>query len=204
MQFQSLPGFREFYPESCLRRNHILNQWKRTARSFNFQEYDAPVLEPLELYTEKSGAEIVDQLFSFKDRGGRAVALRAEMTPSLARLIGAKANSLKRPIKWYHVGEHYRYEKPQKGRLRAFYQFNADIFGESGPGADAELIALLAQSLGAFGLTEKDFKIRLSDRNLWLSILASESVAEDDFPKLLSIIDKLERTERKKTLEKIN
>ncbi len=203
MQFQSLPGFREFYPESCSRRNHILNQWKRTARSFNFQEYDAPVLEPLELYTEKSGAEIVDQLFSFKDRGGRAVALRAEMTPSLARLIGAKANSLKRPIKWYHVGEHYRYEKPQKGRLRAFYQFNADIFGESGPGADAELIALLAQSLGAFGLTEKDFKIRLSDRNLWLSILASESVAEDDFPKLLSIIDKLERTERKKTLEKI-
>ena len=203
MQFQSLPGFREFYPESCLRRNHIFNQWKRAARAFNFQEYDAPVLEPLELYTEKSGEEIVDQLFSFKDRGGRAVALRAEMTPSLARLIGARANSLKRPIKWYHVGEHYRYEKPQKGRLRAFYQFNADIFGEPGPGADAELIALMAQSLTSFGLTEDDFIIRLSDRDLWLSILTAEGIADEDFPKVLGIVDKLERTDREETIDQL-
>ena len=204
MQFQSLPGFREFYPDACLRRNHIFNQWKLTARAFNFQEYDAPILEPLELYTEKSGEEIVDQLFSFEDRGGRAVALRAEMTPSLARLIGAKANSLKRPIKWYHIGEHYRYEKPQKGRLRAFYQFNADILGESGPGADAELIALLAQSLSSFGLTKNDFKIRLSDRDLWLLIMAAEGISKSDFPVVLSTIDKLERTERSKTVEKLS
>ena len=203
MQFQSLPGFREFYPDSCARRNHIFSQWKRTARAFNFHEYDAPILEPLELYTEKSGEEIVDQLFSFEDRGGRAVALRAEMTPSIARLIGAKANSLKRPIKWYHVGEHYRYEKPQKGRLRAFYQFNADIFGEPGPGADAELITLLVQALSAFGLTKNDFKIRLSDRDLWLLILAAEGVAKSDFSTILAAIDKLERTDRLKTIEKI-
>jgi histidyl-tRNA synthetase len=203
MQFQSLPGFRDFYPDSCALRNHIFSQWKRTARAFNFQEYDAPVLEPLELYTEKSGAEIVDQLFNFEDRGGRTVTLRAEMTPSLARLIGAKANSLKRPIKWYHVGEHYRYEKPQKGRLRAFYQFNADIFGESGPGADAELITLLVQTLSSFGLTESDFKVRLSDRDLWLLILAAEGVAESDFPTVLGVIDKLERTDRVKTIEKL-
>lgn len=203
MQFQSLPGFREFYPDACLQRNHILDHWRRTARAFNFQEYDAPALEPLDLYTEKSGAEIVDQLFSFKDRGGRAVALRAEMTPSLARLIGARANSLKRPIKWYHVGEHYRYEKPQKGRLRAFYQFNADILGESSPGADAELIALLAQSLKVFGLAEDDFKIRLSDRDLWLFILAAEGIAESDFPKVLGIVDKLERLDREKAVEKL-
>lgn len=203
MQFQSLPGFREFYPDACARRNHIFSQWKRAARAFNFQEYDAPVLEPLELYTEKSGEEIVNQLFNFEDRGGRAVTLRAEMTPSLARLIGAKANSLKRPVKWYHVGEHYRYEKPQKGRLRAFYQFNADILGEPGPGADAELITLLVQTLCSFGLTKEDFKIRLSDRDLWLLILASEGIPEDDFSALLGIIDKLERTERAKTVEKL-
>lgn len=201
MQFQSLPGFREFYPETCALRNHLFNHWKRTARAFNFQEYDAPVLEPLELYKEKSGDEIVDQLFNFEDRGGRAVALRAEMTPSLARLIGAKANSLKRPIKWYHVGEHYRYEKPQKGRLRAFYQFNADIFGEPGPGADAELISLLVQSLSSFGLTANDFKVRLSDRDLWLLILAAEGIAKNDYPAVLGTIDKLERTERSKTVE---
>lgn len=204
MQFQSLPGFREFYPDSCLCRNHIFGQWKRAARAFNFQEYDAPVLEPLELYTEKSGEEIVDQLFNFEDRGGRAVALRAEMTPSLARLIGAKANSLKRPVKWYHIGEHYRYEKPQKGRLRAFYQWNADILGEPGPGADAELIALLVQSLSSFGLVESDFKVRLSDRDLWLLVLSAAKVAEDDFPAVLGTIDKLERTERVKTLEKLS
>lgn len=203
MQFQSLPGFREFYPDSCVRRNHIFSQWKRVARSFNFQEYDVPVLEPLELYVEKSGEEIVDQLFNFEDRGGRAVALRPEMTPSLARLIGAKANSLRRPIKWFNIGEHYRYEKPQRGRLRAFYQFNADIFGEPGPGADAELIALLVQTLRAFGLTEDDFKVRLSDRDLWLLVLSAEGIVEDDFPTVLSAIDKLERTARDKTLEKL-
>ena len=129
MQFQTLPGFREFYPEACAQRNHIFGMWRQCARAFNFLEYDAPVLEPLELYIEKSGEEIVGQLFNFEDRG-RAVALRLEMTPSLARLIGAKANSLKRPVKWFNIGEHYRYEKPQKGRLRAFYQFNVDIFGE--------------------------------------------------------------------------
>lgn len=203
MQFQSLPGFREFYPDACALRNHIFGQWKQVARAFNFQEYDAPVLEPLELYIEKSGEEIVGQLFSFEDRGGRAVALRPEMTPSLARLIGAKANSLKRPIKWFNIGEHYRYEKPQKGRLRAFYQFNVDIFGEAGPAADAELIALLVQALRAFGLDSKDFKVRLSDRDLWLLILTAEGLDEDGSATVLGIIDKLERTAREQTVEKL-
>ncbi|HBM85328.1 MAG TPA: histidine--tRNA ligase [Opitutae bacterium] len=203
MQFQSLPGFREFYPDACALRNHIFGQWKQVARAFNFQEYDAPVLEPLELYIEKSGEEIVGQLFSFEDRGGRSVALRPEMTPSLARLIGAKANSLKRPIKWFNIGEHYRYEKPQKGRLRAFYQFNVDIFGEAGPAADAELIALLVQALRAFGLDSKDFKVRLSDRDLWLLILTAEGLDEDGSATVLGIIDKLERTAREQTVEKL-
>lgn len=203
MQFESLPGFREFYPEACSRRNFIFSHWRKVARSYCFSEYDAPILEPLELYIEKSGEEIVSQLFNFEDRGDRSVALRPEMTPSLARLIGAKANSLKRPIKWFNIGEHYRYERPQKGRLRAFYQFNADIFGELGPSADAELICLLIQSLQSFGLAEADFKIRLSDRDLWLLMLASEGLDEAASAEVLRIIDKLGRTERGATLEKL-
>ncbi|TVP76410.1 MAG: histidine--tRNA ligase [Puniceicoccaceae bacterium] len=203
MQFETLPGFREFYPESCARRNHVFSRWRQVARAFNFLEYDAPVLEPLELYIEKSGEEIVGQLFNFEDRGGRAVALRPEMTPSLARLIAAKANSLKRPVKWFNIGEHYRYERPQKGRLRAFYQFNVDIFGEPGPAADGELIALLCQTLQAFGLNQQDFKVRLSDRDLWLLMLAAEGLDESGSAQVLGIIDKLERTERAKTVEKL-
>lgn len=203
MQFDSLPGFRDFYPEFCFHRNHIFEHWRNVARTFNFLEYDAPVLEPLELYIEKSGEEIVSQLFNFKDRGGRSVALRPEMTPSLARLIGAKGNSLKRPIKWFNIGENYRYERPQKGRLRAFYQFNADIFGEEGPAADAELISLLTQLLQSFGLNSNDFKLRLSDRDLWLLILAAEGLDEASSATVLAIIDKLDRRERRKTVDKL-
>ena len=203
MQFETLPGFREFYPRACARRNHIFACWRSVARAFNFLEYDAPVLEPLELYIEKSGEEIVDQLFNFEDRGGRTVALRPEMTPSLARLIGAKANSLKRPVKWFNIGEHYRYERPQKGRLRAFYQLNVDIFGEKGSAADAELITLLCQSLQSFGLNDSDFKVRLSDRDLWLLMLAAEGLDEAGSATVLGIIDKMERTDRTKTIEKL-
>ncbi len=203
MQFETLPGFREFYPEACARRNHIFAQWRKVARAFSFSEYDAPVLEPLELYIEKSGEEIVGQLFNFEDRGGRAVAMRPEMTPSLARLVGAKANGLKRPIKWFNIGEHYRYERPQKGRLRAFYQYNVDIFGEAGPAADAELIALLVQALEAFGLGSADFKVRLSDRDLWLLMLAAEGLDEASSAVVLGIVDKLERMDREKAVEKL-
>lgn len=203
MQFESLPGFREFYPEACGRRNYIFTLWRKLARSYCFSEYDAPILEPLELYIEKSGEEIVGQLFNFEDRGERSVALRPEMTPSLARLVGAKANSLKRPVKWFNIGEHYRYERPQKGRLRAFYQFNVDIFGEPGPVADAELVCLLIQSLQAFGLSEADFKVRLSDRDLWLLMLASEGLDEAASAEVLKVVDKLERTDRSATLERL-
>jgi histidyl-tRNA synthetase len=155
--FQSLPGFREFYPDALSRRAYIFRLWRQTAVAYGFAEYDAPILEPLELYKTKSGDEIEAQLFSFTDKGGREVALRPEMTPTVCRMVGAKASSLKRPIKWFSIAEYYRYERAQKGRERAFFQFNADLFAEPGPEAEIELIGLLAQCLRSFGLTADDF-----------------------------------------------
>lgn len=191
--FQTLPGFREFYPEDFARRNHIFRLWRQTANSFGFAEYDAPVLEPLDLYKAKSGDEIEAQLFSFTDKGGREVALRPEMTPTVCRLVGAKANALKRPIKWFSIAEFYRYERMQKGRGRCFFQFNADIFGEPGPEAEIELIALLVQCLCAFGLTAEDFYVRLSDRNLWFHYLEALGLDEARSRGVLGAIDKYEK-----------
>ncbi|MEY2877972.1 MAG: Histidine--tRNA ligase [Verrucomicrobiota bacterium] len=191
--FQSLPGFREFYPEDLAPRNHIFRRWRQTAATFGFAEYDAPVLEPLELYTTKSGDEIEGQLFNFTDKGGRAVALRPEMTPTVCRLVGAKANALKRPIKWFSVAEFYRYERAQKGRLRAFHQFNADIFGEPGPEAEIELIALLIQCLAGFGLTAADFCVRLSDRDLWFFYLEALGFSDGAARDILGAIDRFEK-----------
>lgn len=188
--FQTLPGFREFYPEDLARRNHLFRLWRQTAHTFGFAEYDAPVLEPLELYKTKSGDEIEAQLFNFTDKGDREVALRPEMTPTVCRLVGAKANALKRPIKWFSIAEFYRYERAQKGRLRAFYQFNADIFGEPGPEAEIELIGMLVQCFRAFGLTEQDFYVRLSDRNLWFYYLEALGLDEPKVRALLGAIDK--------------
>ncbi|MBC2594242.1 histidine--tRNA ligase [Ruficoccus amylovorans] len=191
--FQTLPGFREFYPEDCAIRNYIFGQWRQSALRFAFQEFDGPLLEPLELITAKSGDEIVSQLFNFEDKGGRAVTLRPELTPTLARLVGAKAGSIKRPVKWFGIAENFRYEKPQKGRLRSHYQFNADILGESSPAADAEIIALLITALCSFGLSEKEFVLRLSDRDLWLLLLEQHGLTGDIATGALNVIDKMER-----------
>ena len=191
--FQSLPGFREFYPEDFFRRQHIFNRWRMAANAFGFQEYDAPVLEPLELYTTKSGDEIEGQLFSFTDKGDRQVSLRPEMTPTVCRMVGAKAGALKRPIKWFSIAEFYRYERAQKGRLRAFNQFNADIFGEAGPEAEIELIALLIQCLAGFGLTKDDFYVRLSDRNLWFYYLEALGFDDTQTRGILSAGDRFEK-----------
>jgi histidyl-tRNA synthetase len=188
--FQTLPGFREFYPEDLARRNHIFRLWRQTAATFGFAEYDAPVLEPLELYKTKSGDEIEAQLFSFTDKGGREVALRPEMTPTVCRLVGAKASALKRPIKWFSIAEFYRYERAQKGRLRAFFQFNADIYGEPGSEAEIELIAQLVQCFRVFGLTEQDFYVRLSDRNLWFYFLESLGLDDTRVRAMLTAVDK--------------
>ncbi len=191
--FQTLPGFREFYPDALARRNHVFRLWRQTATTFGFNEYDAPVLEPLELYKTKSGDEIEAQLFSFTDKGGREVALRPEMTPTVCRLVGEKASSLKRPIKWFSIAEFYRYERMQKGRGRCFFQFNADIFGEPGIEAETELIALLVQCLCAFGLGEQDFYVRLSDRNVWFYYLEALGLDDARTRAMLSAVDKFEK-----------
>ena len=191
--FQSLPGFREFYPEALARRNHIFRVWRQCALASGFVEYDAPVLEPLELYKAKSGEEIEQQLFSFTDKGGREVALRPELTPTVCRMVGARANALKRPIKWFNLGEFYRYERAQKGRQRSFFQLNADIFGEAGPEAEIELIALLIRCFAAFGLTARDFTVRLSDRDLWFYYLQALGLEEARVRALLVAIDKFDK-----------
>lgn len=191
--FKSLPGFRDFYPEDLAPRTHLFRQWRQAAHAYGFQEYDAPVLESLDLYKAKSGDEIEAQLFSFTDKGGREVALRPEMTPTVCRMVGAKANALKRPIKWFSIADFFRYERMQKGRGRCFAQFNADIFGEAGPEAEIELIGLLVQCLRGLGLTAEDFYVRLSDRNLWFYYLAALGLEEAQVRGMLGAIDKYER-----------
>jgi histidyl-tRNA synthetase len=191
--FQSLPGFRDFYPDDFARRKHIFDLWRRTAHAFGFAEYDAPVLESLELYKAKSGEEIEAQLFNFTDKGGREVALRPEMTPTVCRLVGARASALKRPIKWFSIAEFYRYERMQKGRGRSFFQLNADIFGEPGPEAEIEIIALLVQCFAVFGLTHEDFHVRLSDRNLWCYYLEALGLDELRVRAMLGAVDKYEK-----------
>src|SRR5262245_57743620 len=184
---ERLPGFRDFYPEplphkdvwSADARQYIFDIWRTVARRYAFTEYDGPPLEPLELYTLKSGEEIVGQLYNFTDKGERAVALRPEMTPTLARLVAAHERNYKKPIKWFAIPQLFRYERQQKGRLREHFQFNADILGEADLAADAELIALLIDSLRAFGLKEEDFVIRLSSRNAWQQFFAERSSQPD-------------------------
>ncbi|GHB99080.1 histidine--tRNA ligase [Cerasicoccus arenae] len=197
---KTLPGFRDFYPEDCSLRNHLFSVWRQCAKRFGFQEYDGPILESLELLTAKSGDEIAGQLFNFEDKGGRAVTLRPELTPTLARMVSAKANALPRPIKWYSIGENFRYERQQKGRLRSFYQFNADILGEAGPIADAEVIGLLVESLCSQGLQRDEFIVRLSDRNLWFYFIESLGFTGEQATGALGIIDKMERMPPEKAL----
>ena len=200
---ESLPGFRDFYPEplpqpdlwSADARQYIFDKWRSTARRYGFREYDGPPLEPLELFTTKSGDEIVGQLYNFTDKGERRVALRPEMTPTLARLVAAHQRNYKKPIKWFAIPQLFRYERQQKGRLREHFQFNADIIGETDAAADAELIALLIDSLRSLGLTERDFVIRLSSRNAWHDFFVQKNGDPAREYEFYQIVDKLDRQE---------
>ena len=200
---QLLPGFRDFYPEDCARRNYILSRWREVARRYGFVEYDGPVLEPYELYQKKSGGELVGQLFDFVDKGGRHVAMRPEMTPTLARMVAARERDFKKPLKWFCIPQFFRYEKQQRGRLREFYQLNCDIIGEAAPSADAELLAVLIDLLRSFGLQKEDFVVRVSDRNAWTQFAGARGVAPERLLDFLAVIDKLERAPREETARKL-
>jgi histidyl-tRNA synthetase len=204
MPIQALPGFRDFYPDELALRNHIFDTMRRVARRYGFEEYDGPPLEPLELYTGKSGDEIVAQLYSFTDKGDRAVALRPEMTPTLARMVAARANALKKPIRWFSIPQLFRYERQQRGRLREHFQLNCDLIGEAGPGGDAEIIALAIDVMRGLGLTSTDVRVRLSDRRMLAVLLEEAGIGAARQDLAFQAIDKLGRSEyaaRRRALE---
>src|SRR3989442_4631437 len=193
MQGQALPGFRDSYPEELALRNYLFATWRDVARLYGFQEYDGPPLEPLELYAEKSGEEIVQQLYTFEDKGGRKIALRPEMTPTLARMVAARAQALKKPIRWFSIPQLFRYERQQRGRLREHFQLNMDIIGEASPLADAELIAAAIDIMRAFKLGPRDVKVRVSDRRVLRTLLLGHGVSEQQLAAAFVAIDKSER-----------
>jgi histidyl-tRNA synthetase len=191
--FQALPGFRDFIPRECAIRNYLFETWRAVARRSGFMEYETPVLEDTALYLKKSGGELSSQLFRFEDQGGRDVTLRPEVTASLARLAAEHQRHFPKPLKWFEIGQCFRYEKPQKGRGREFHQFNVDILGEAGPEADAELIALSIETMLAFGFKRGDFVVRVSDRKAWVDFAKAHGIDDAALPDFLGIIDKFER-----------
>lgn len=201
MNTQPLPGFRDFYPAELAFRNYIFEAWRRVAGRYGFEEFDGPPLEPLELYTAKSGDEIVGQLYNFTDKGGREVSLRPELTPTVARMVAARAGGMKKPIRWFSIGQMFRYERQQKGRLKEFYQLNCDLIGEPGALADAELIALAIDMMRDFGLGPDAVRVRLSDRRVLQALLSGVGVAAEQLPAAYGIIDKLERMKPEQVAE---
>ena len=190
---QGVRGTRDFYPEDMRLRNWLFERFHSAARSHGFEEYDAPVLESEELYTRKAGEEIVGQLYNFEDKGGRRVALRPEMTPSLARMVMARAGGLALPIKWYSIPQCWRYERTQRGRGREHYQWNVDIWGMNGIEADAELLSVLVQFFGSVGLSSEDLVIRISSRKVLEEVLGSLGLEGEIFAQTCVIVDKMDK-----------
>lgn len=203
MSSGALPGFRDFYPDELARRAHIFRAWRAVARRYAFVEYDGPPLEPLDLYTKKSGDEIVGQLYNFTDKGQREVALRPEMTPTFARMVGARANALRKPVKWFSIPQLFRYERAQRGRLREHFQLNVDIVGEASEVADAELLAVAIDIMRELGLTSADVRARVSDRRLLNGILVTLGVTDEQIPAVYGVVDKIARQPRELSAEKL-
>ena len=192
-EIRGLPGFRDFFPEEFALRRHIFSAWRRVGARYGFTEYDGPPLEPLELYTRKSGEEIVAQLYEFVDRGGRPVALRPEMTPTFARMIAARAAGLAKPVRWFSIPQLFRYERPQRGRLREHFQLNMDIVGETDPLADAEIIAAGIDALRELGLGSADIVVRISDRRLVAALLEARGIPAGSHLAVFAAVDRIEK-----------
>ena len=184
-------GTRDFYPEDMRARNWLFEKFHSAALAHGFEEYDSPVLETEELYTRKAGEEITQQLYNFEDKGGRKVALRPEMTPSLARMVMARSGALPLPIKWYSIPQCWRYERTQRGRGREHYQWNVDIWGAEGIEADAELLSTLTHFFRSVGLTEDDLVIKVSSRKVLEEVLGSLGIEGEEFAKTCIIVDKM-------------
>ena len=203
MTGQPLPGFRDFFPPEHAALRGIFQAWREASRCGGFTEYEGPELESLELYTEKSGDEIVGQLYHFTDKGDRQVALRPEMTPTLARMVASQHRNYRKPIKWFSVPRLFRYERPQKGRHREHYQWNCDIVGEKSPMAEAELIGVLCLGLSLLGLGPKDVVVKVSDRSWWDAFLEKQGVGETERPTVLRTLDRLESATAEQRREKL-
>ncbi|HSW79938.1 MAG TPA: histidine--tRNA ligase [Candidatus Saccharimonadales bacterium] len=197
---QPYKGARDFYPEDKRLQKYMFNTIRRTVEKFGYEEYDAPVLEPVELYLAKTGEEIVnEQTYAFEDRGGRKVALRPEMTPTVSRLVAAKRQELAYPLRLFNIGGRWRYERPQRGRYREFYQADVDIFGIEGVAAEHEIIQVADHMLRAFGATREMYTIRLNSRKLMDYVLhdflGCNEVQAQSIAKLIDRIHKIEHAE---------
>ncbi len=205
MPLQTPKGTRDFYPEEMRVQNQLFNGWRAACLDFGFEEYEGPTFEHLELFTEKSGQEIVTQLYNFKDKGDRDMALRPEMTPSLARMVNQKGNSLKLPLRWFSMPRLFRYEKSQRGRLREFFQLNMDIIGCEGIAAEVDLLSAIVEMLKKFGLAAEDFSIRISSRKLLSEFLDGQGIPAEKKPPVYAALDKRDKIgpeEFRKLLEK--
>jgi len=188
MQFKALPGFRDFYPDEMFVRRHVEDAWHAAAKAAGFEEIDGPPLESLELFTAKSGESIVGELFNFTDKGGREVALRPELTPSIARMVGARANALKKPVKWYSLPQLFRYQRQQRGRGREHIQFNVDVFGTPEIAADVEVLSVAIGALERLGLTHGDLHVRINHKAIAEEKLKELDCRDDEL--ILRLIDK--------------
>lgn len=203
VELKGLPGFRDFYPEDLAARSYLEGVWRAVARRYGFEEYDGPPLEPLEIYTRKSGDEIVQQLYEFEDKGGRRVALRPEMTPTLARMVGTRARALRKPVRWFSIPQLFRYERKQRGRLREHFQLNLDILGEADVLADAELLAAAIEIVRATGLDSTQVRARVSDRRVLAAIFRHLGVPERTLTPVYEVVDKLEREPRERLEQRL-
>ena len=200
--YDSVKGFRDFYPEEMGARRWAKDTIEETARRYGFREIGTPAVEPTRMYTDKSGEEIVEELYSFEDKGGREVALTPELTPTVARMVVAKQQELAKPIKWVSTRPFWRYEQVQQGRFREFYQTNVDIFGSSEPDADAEILAVAVDMLTDLGLDSEDFEIRVSHPDI-LSGLLDSFDADVDTRQAIRAVDKRAKIDRDEYLDSL-
>jgi histidyl-tRNA synthetase len=202
-QFQAPKGTEDFYPEEINIRSKIFNVLRKNAENFGFKEVDSTVVEDLNLLKAKQGEEIVNQIFTIEKKGDEELALRAEFTPSLARMFISKQKELPKPVKWFCINQVFRYERPQQGRQRSFFQFNVETYGSSNPESDAEMINLTISSLKDLGLDENDFFVKINNRKLIQGLLL-ESVEKNNLEKVMRIIDKKNKITQQEFDEELN